>query len=435
MSSDQWYYELDGRQCGPVATDELKFLVKSGTISETTKVREETATDWQLIQNSGVLGSSGRKQRCGVNRFSPAAPFQRWTKPTPAAEPQASNDQTAAGRERVPLLPDYVGDSQSRARSVVTGSLLAVVLLLLVMWFLWPESPMSGMASSGTGDGAANEGTAQSAATEPDSGESSEATPAEAANNAAAGDANLQSSATASADSSESADRAANTAGGTAGDADSKAKDNAGAAASEESDMAAGVESEKSDSADGGVTVGDADGETRFSVSAPGETTFFGIRGAGRRFTYVVDCSGSMQGEPLDRAKQELISSISKLPPHVEFQIIFFDDLAYEMSSEGFLNASKASKESATSFIVGISGGGGTNVKLGMEKSLSQKKKPDTVFLLTDGSFEQDTPDFIKALNNSRKVRINTVAFVSNAGESLLKEIADKNRGDYRFVP
>ena len=103
-------------------------------------------------------------------------------------------------------------------------------------------------------------------------------------------------------------------------------------------------------------------------------------------------------------------------------------------ASEGFVIATDEAKERATSFILGIQNGGGTNVKLGMDKAFSERKKPDTVFLLTDGSFEQDTPEFIRILNKSRKVRINTVAFVSNTGEPLLKEIADKNRGDYRFV-
>ena len=126
-----------------------------------------------------------------------------------------------------------------------------------------------------------------------------------------------------------------------------------------------------------------------------------------------------MQGTRLIRATEELIASIEKLPSYVEFQIVFFDDLAYEFPTSGFKDASKKSKEEAARFIDGIRGGGGTNVKLGIQTTLSLRQKPDTVFLLTDGAFETDTPAFVKTLNKGRKVRVNTVAFLSNARRTI----------------
>ena len=174
----------------------------------------------------------------------------------------------------------------------------------------------------------------------------------------------------------------------------------------------------------------------QFTIAAPGETTFFGLRGSGRYFAYVVDCSGSMQGPPLDRAREELIKSISRLPSGIEFRIVFFDHLTYEFpgGSQDFATASASSRQRAESWIKGINSGGGTDVKLGMKVVLSSNTKPDTVFLLTDGAFEFDAPQFIKSAN-TKDARVNTVAFVTQAGEALLKTIAKDNRGDYKFVP
>jgi hypothetical protein len=82
-----------------------------------------------------------------------------------------------------------------------------------------------------------------------------------------------------------------------------------------------------------------------------------------------------MQGAPLLRATEELLASIDKLPSYVEFQIVFFDDLAYEFPDKGFKTASRNSKQDAARFINSISGGGGTNVKLGMQSTLSLQTK------------------------------------------------------------
>jgi hypothetical protein len=82
-----------------------------------------------------------------------------------------------------------------------------------------------------------------------------------------------------------------------------------------------------------------------------------------------------------------------------------------------------------------IAPAGGTNVDGGMLAAFAGRQKPDAIFLLTDGGFEGSSPDFIRQLNNSLNVQINTVALISDAGAPLLKQIARENNGDYRFVP
>src|SRR5262249_49573537 len=74
------------------------------------------------------------------------------------------------------------------------------------------------------------------------------------------------------------------------------------------------------------VELGDAVGRVLDAASAGGNaargsgagsgnegTEFFGVRSSGRHFVYVVDCSSSMSGPPFDRARKELLDSVSNL--------------------------------------------------------------------------------------------------------------------------
>lgn len=432
MSSSQWYYRHGDVECGPVGTDELLFLRQSGSVTATTSVRKEGTTDWISLRETGLVRTNERRTATPDGRLSPPAQFRQSLRNQPDANTNRNEAHAPVSRQPAPLPPITSSDTMGQKTKIWVGSLAALLLLIVLVWLLWPTTDIAtGMANSGTGDGAADSGAEQSA-NEPTNSETSENTPTPvSASGTAVADVGAAESAEAINDSSSPTDAPSQTTAGTR--LDDAIGNSQGAGEMSDSDMPSGVESDASESAATGLAVGDDDG-SRFSVSAPGETTFFGLRGTGRRFAYVVDCSGSMQGAPLIRATEELIASIEKLPPYVEFQIVFFDDLAYEFPVSGFKDASKKSKEEAARFIDSIRGGGGTNVKLGMQTTLSLRQKPDTVFLLTDGAFESDTPAFIKTLNKDKKVRVNTVAFLSNTGEPLLKRIASENRGDYRFV-
>jgi len=438
MSTSLWYYLLGDVECGPVATDELRFLQKSGAIRLTTQIREEGSNRWLPLSDSGLI-QIGSKRPARTNKSSgPAAQFQQATVRKPASEATLQTEPVSAAKPQIPTLPTALDRRRDQTPMAIAGVVLGLFVLLLLAWFLWPDpSTAPGMADNGSGEGAADAGANQSASEESSDDTKSEATSA-AAESPADADSTGQSEAAdpsasvASIDGNDSSEAVATSSGAGASDS----VENAGAGMSE-NDKKSGVEIDAPQVADAALAVGEDDG-SRFSISAPGETTFFGIRGGGRRFSYVVDMSGSMQGEPLKRAKEELILSISKLPSHVEFQIVFFDDLAVRFPDDrgdGFIGASKDEKKKATDFINGINGGGGTNVKLGMQQALTLKRKPDTVFLLTDGAFEFDTPAYIKSQNPGKKVRVNTVAFVNRTGEALLRKIADENRGDFRFVP
>jgi len=161
---------------------------------------------------------------------------------------------------------------------------------------------------------------------------------------------------------------------------------------------------------------------------------FFGIASKGKKIVYVVDRSGSMQGEPLTRAKQEVLRSVSELKDGQSFQVIFFDQQMYQfstVSANGLVKASVENWEALKRWLELFDGGGGTEPMSSILAALAMD--PDVVYLLTDGQFESQIANQAK-LANSNGTQINTIAFMSDSGKAVLKEIAEQNDGNYLFV-
>lgn len=169
---------------------------------------------------------------------------------------------------------------------------------------------------------------------------------------------------------------------------------------------------------------------------------FFGTAAEGRTFVFIVDASGSMEeNNRWGRAITELSKSIGKLKPHQEFYVYFFSDADKTMRlfdprpAEGLVKATPANKQRAQRWIKGknIRPGGLTNPEMALEEGLQMK--PDVVFLMTDGEF--DDPEILVARIarlNGGTTSIHTIALQNDGGAESLEAIAKQNRGTYRFV-
>ncbi len=163
-----------------------------------------------------------------------------------------------------------------------------------------------------------------------------------------------------------------------------------------------------------------------------GSASFFGLQARGKKFVYVVDRSGSMDGPRLLAAKTELIRSISALKRNMSFLIIFYDDQFIIMPGGRLVKATESNKRKYFGWIDRISSGGGTDPTEAMKTALAIK--PDVIFLLSDGEFDESACGAISLANPGGRVQIHTIGFQNRDGEYLLKRIAKQNRGQYRFV-
>jgi len=162
-----------------------------------------------------------------------------------------------------------------------------------------------------------------------------------------------------------------------------------------------------------------------------GGANFFGLEAWGGKFVYVVDRSGSMKGAPLKRAKAEMVRSIKSLNKRIEFFVIFYSKGFMSMPAKSLVEATDENKAKYIQWISDVTADGTTEPTGAMKKALGLK--PDAIWLLSDGKFNDSISDDIRNTNVDR-VRIHTIAFFSREGEDVLKRIAAGSKGRYKFV-
>ena len=149
---------------------------------------------------------------------------------------------------------------------------------------------------------------------------------------------------------------------------------------------------------------------TKLSNSIPSTRQpleFFGSQAYGNRFVFVLDVSRSMDArdnERIDRARYELIRSVSSLRPSQEFSVILFSYRTILMFNDRtprylFAEADQISKLKAWLFRIKLLPGTDPRRALSIAHSL----KPDAVFFLTDGDFNQGSGQGVGWLNESGK--------------------------------
>jgi hypothetical protein len=383
-----WYYKSQSQEMGPFEYSELRFLIKQGQINRQTLIRNGLSGDWARAGKSGKLFPQAARPIDG--------PTSRPVYGVPTARPQVSEPEVeptdelshAPAQESFHSQPTMVAPintkpSRRRDKLIIGGSIFALLLLMAAILFLIIALARSPAGGGGAGAGSAGGGGSGSSAAQ------SGGSPATAAATASAATA---SSASAPPEVPEIAPASASPRGGSAGESDSL------------------------------FTIGGSD--------------FFGLTGTGTRFVYAVDSSGSMGGPPFSRAKKEVLRSVNGLPGDKEYFVFFFTDDPQPMywpasTAKSYVGPSSSTFPKLKSWINGLTAGGGNDVEKVVTAAL--RLSPDTIFLLTDGGFDSDTPAVIRKLN-TRRVPINTVAFISRDGETLLKQISKDSGGEYRFV-
>jgi hypothetical protein len=177
------------------------------------------------------------------------------------------------------------------------------------------------------------------------------------------------------------------------------------------------------------IEIGNGAGDRR-------ETQFFGIPAFAERIVYVVDASGSMRGERFERACQELNESIAMLGPAQNFAVFFFNDHRHTRRYPGEGDMALAIDETKTEFFTwsqNIQPEGYTHPTRVIRAAL--KLYPNVIFFLSDGEIPENTVRVAALDNKLGSTVIHTICFQSVEGHDLLKQMAEENSGEYRFVP
>jgi len=183
------------------------------------------------------------------------------------------------------------------------------------------------------------------------------------------------------------------------------------------------------------------------TIAAPprspgGQTGIFGLEARGNRFVYVFDRSASMaepDGRPLAAAKEELLTSLADLGESQQFHLVFYNErptvFAPAAGRGRPIFASDENRADARRFVEGIAAAGGTRHYEAIAAAL--KLSPDVVFVLTDGTVEDDlAEDELGWLARAAgAARIMVVQFGGDGHRSpRLARLAEGTGGGYKVV-
>lgn len=172
-------------------------------------------------------------------------------------------------------------------------------------------------------------------------------------------------------------------------------------------------------------------------------TGVFGAMGEGRKFVYVFDRSGSMDGHggaPLSAAKAELIRSLKDLGQTHQFQIIFYNEHPRVFSPTGVAGrlvfGTDQNKYLAQKFVGSITADGATRHEEALEMAL--RMGPDVIFFLTDADEPRLTTQqltHIERINSG--TLINAIEFGYGRqveADNFLVRLARQNGGQHVYV-
>lgn len=198
---------------------------------------------------------------------------------------------------------------------------------------------------------------------------------------------------------------------------------------------------------------------TRTAAAGAVTTTFFSQAAQGQRFAFILDMSGSMAGPRWAACLRELTGALQALSGQAEFFVLLFSD--HLQQPPGQLDWTMAHPDVVKAVIewMGeIQPVGGTMPGPAFERVFALSTRPDALYFMTDGIFEDCTPADVARLNGSGTASklgalmlgmgrslfgkgrdqpatvIHTIALDEAGSAAVLKQIAKDSGGQYGYV-
>lgn len=156
---------------------------------------------------------------------------------------------------------------------------------------------------------------------------------------------------------------------------------------------------------------------------------------------FVLDTSGSMSGEKLEKAKAALKFGVESLSARDRFNLISFSGEEHLMRA-GLIAASKEAKQQASTFIDGLRAEGGTNINDSLVAALrlfEKTERPAMIVFLTDGLPTVGPTDINAILKNvsdadRAAIRLFTFGVGYDVNTTLLDRLASDHRGSSDYI-
>ncbi len=154
-----------------------------------------------------------------------------------------------------------------------------------------------------------------------------------------------------------------------------------------------------------------------------------------KEMVFVLDTSGSMNGEPIEKAKQTMFHCLANLNPKDTFNLITFAGDTHILFDKP-VAATKQNVEKAQDFVKSLKGRGGTEmmkaIRAALEPSDSQEHMRIVCFM-TDGFVGNDMA-IIDEIQRHPNARIFSFGVGSSVNRFLLDNMAKAGRGEVDYV-
>ena len=151
---------------------------------------------------------------------------------------------------------------------------------------------------------------------------------------------------------------------------------------------------------------------------------------------FVIDASGSMQGRPLEQAKEAVATALDRLGGDDTFQIIRFSRSASRFGAVP-VRATPANIARARAYLTDLRSGGGTHMVEGVKAALDFPHDPSRlrfVSFLTDGYIGNES-DILRAIHDRIGAsRIFSFGVGSSVNRYLLERMAKTGRGVVAYL-
>ncbi len=177
-----------------------------------------------------------------------------------------------------------------------------------------------------------------------------------------------------------------------------------------------------------------------FMLTLPGNLSP-AAAGQPKDIVFLLDASGSMKGEKLDKAKQALRYCIGRLKQQDRFEIIRFSTRAEQLFGE-YVFADEEHRRQAEKFIGSIEAIGGTNYQAalemmqGLQSKRGKTKRPGYAIFITDGkpTVAETRPEQLLNLLSPGNIRIFTLGIGYEVNTHLLDRISEQSGGTRSYI-
>ena len=151
---------------------------------------------------------------------------------------------------------------------------------------------------------------------------------------------------------------------------------------------------------------------------------------------FVLDCSGSMDGQPIAQAKAAVISALDQLEPSDTFQVIRFSNNASQFGDEP-VRATRRNVNRAKRYVQSLHGSGGTQMIEGIRAALDfphDRRRLRFVTFLTDGYIGNEAEILGEIQGSIGESRIFSFGVGSSVNRYLLERMAVMGRGAVTYL-